>query len=391
MRPLRIHRTFVFAAMAVACTIQSMPAQAPQVAVDIPEGVPLQVAARDFSASEFEMRGGAIVIHLAGSVRFRHQGTDPVRAIALRVAASQETLGGRATVTVPSLHAAQDEHFEVPLNLRLVRPLPLGQGPAVRIEPDAVLFASLAAAGPNRLDSIRKLTVLEMEARRDRAYFLAQWRRGGKTALTAAMQASLRRPAARPRLEVRLAGQGPATVAAAPPIREMEIAFVNQPDAPLVLESGSARVSGLVSDAPRFLLRSRAGRAVRHFDIGWLVRGSDGSLYSVGSAPVARQTGVVGQQAQETTGEGRYLIRPSADESGPGIGAMLAYLRSAQLEDGTVWVPSREALEVSRLAEAVPVSAEEQRLSQMYRERGAEAIAEELRKFDQSVGGAREN
>lgn len=383
MKPLKLNHALAYAALAVACAAQPARAQVPQVAVDIPDGVPLRVAAQDFSASEFEVRGGAIVIHLSGWVHFRHHGADPVRAIALRVAAGEETLGGRATVTMPSLHAGRGESFEVPLNLRLVRPLPAGQGSAVRIEPDAVLFASLAAAGPDRLDSIRKLTVLEMEARRDREHFLALWQRGGKPALTAAMQASLRRQAARPRLEVRLAGQGPATVAAAAPVREMEIAVVNQPDAPLILESGSARVRGSVSDAPRFLLRSRGGRAVRHFDIGWLVRDGDGSLYSVGSAPVAERTGVAGPQARQTAGEGRFLIRPAAGGN-PAIDAMLAYLRSAQFDDGTVWVPSREALEASRLAEAVPVSAEERRLSQLYRERGADAIAEELRKFTPS-------
>ena len=387
MRSLKLKRRLVLAAVGAVCAVQSTWAQAPQVEVNIPEGVPLEITARDFADSEFEVRGGAIVIHLAGSVQFRHLGGDPVRAIALRVAAGEETLGGRATVTVPSLHAARNERFEVPVNLRLVRPLLVGQGPAVRIEPDAVLFASLAAAGPDRLDSVRKLTVLEMEARRDREYFLALWQRGGRTALTAAMQASLRRQAVRPRLEVRLAGQGPATVAAAPPVREMEIALVNQPEAPLVLESGSARVTGLVSDAPRFLLRGRAGRTVRHFDIGWLVRDSAGSLYSVGSAPLEKQASELGSQAQETTGTGQFLIRPVSAVSEPSIDAMLAYVRSAQLDDGSVWVPSREALEVSRLAEAVPVSAEEQRLSQMYRERGAEAIAEELRRFKPSTGG----
>ena len=383
MKSLKLNHALAYAALAVACAAQPARAQAPQVAVDIPDGVPLRVAAQDFSHSESEVRGGAIVIHLSGSVHFRHDGADPVRAIALRVAASEEALGGRATVTMPSLHTAQGESFEVPLNLRLVRPLPVGQGSAVRIEPDAVLFASLAAAGPDRLDSIRKLTVLEMEARRDREHFLALWQRGGKPALTAAMQASLRRQAARPRLEVRLAGQGPATVAAAAPVREMEIAVVNQPGAPLILESGSARVRGSVSDAPRFLLRSRGGRAVRHFDIGWLVRDGDGSLYSVGSAPVTERAGVAGPQAQETAGEGRFLIRP-ASGGNPAIEAMLAYLRSAQFDDGTVWVPSRETLEASRLAEAVPVSAEERRLSQLYRERGADAIAEELREFTPS-------
>lgn len=383
MKFLKLNHALAFAALAVACTIQPVQAQVPQVAVDIPDGVPLRVAAQDFSDSEFEVRGGAIVIHLSGSVHFRHYGAEPVRAIALRVAAGEETLGGRAAVTMPSLHAARDESFEVPFNLRLVRPLSAGQGPAVRIEPDAVLFASLAAVGPDRLDSIRKLTVLEMEARRDREHFLALWQRGGKPALTAAMQASLRRQAARPRLEVRLAGQGPSTVPASAPVREMEVAVVNQPDAPLILESGSARVRGSISDAPRFLLRSRGGRAVRHFDIGWLVRDGAGSLYSVGSAPITGRAGVAGSQAQETTGAGRFLIRPASGGE-PSIDTMLAYLRSAQFDDGTVWVPSRETLEVSQLAEAVPVSAEEQRLSQLYRERGADAAAEELRKFTQS-------
>ena len=387
MRSHKFKRALVLAAVGAVCAIQSTRAQAPRVEVDIPDEVPLEVAASDFADSEFEVRGGAIVIHLSGSLRFRHLGADPVRAIALRIAAGEETLGGRATVTVPSLHAARNAHFEVPLHLRLVRPLLAGQGPAVRIEPDAVLFASLAAVGPDRLDSIRKLTVLEMEARRDREHFLALWQQGGKTALTAAMQASLRRQAVRPRLELRLAGQGPATVAAAPPVREMEIALVNQPDAPLVLESGSARVSGLVSDVPRFLLRGRADRTVRHFDIGWLVRDSAGSLYSVGSVPIAQQADMVGPQAREASGEGHFLIRPLSGEGEPSIDSMLAYLRSAQLDDGSVWVPSREALDVSRLSEAVPVSAEEQRLSQMYRERGAEAIAEELRRFGLSTDG----
>lgn len=383
MRLLKHPHALALAALAVVSAAQSVRAQVPEVTVDIPDGVPLRVDAQDFSDSDFEVRGGAIVIHLSGWVHFRHRGADPVRAIALRVTASEETLGGRAAVTMPSLHATRDESFEVPLNLRLVRPLTAGQGPAVRIEPDAVLFASLAAAGPDRLDSIRKLTVLEMEARRDREHFLALWRRGGRPALTAAMQASLRRQAARPRLEVRLAGQGPATVPASAPVREMEVAVVNQPDAPLILESGSARVRGSISDAPRFLLRSRGGRAVRHFDIGWLVRDGAGSLYSVGSAPVTGPTGLAGLQARETEGAGRFLIRPSSG-GGPSIDAMLAYLRSAQFDDGMVWVPSRETLEASRLAEAVPVSAEEQRLSQLYRERGADATAEELRKFTQS-------
>ncbi len=363
-------------------------AQAPAVAVEIPAGLPLQVLSSEFSDSDFERRGGAMVINLAGSVRFRHDGSDPIRAITLRIDAREQALGGRAAVVVPSLHASRGDQFEVNVNLRLLRPLPLPPGPVVRIEPDAVLFASLAAAGPDRLDSIRKMRVLEMEARRDREFFLTRWSAGGKSALTSAMQASLRRQAARPRLEVRLAGNGPATTTAGIPSRELEIAFVANPEAPLVLEGGTALIRGVIADAPRFRLRNRARQGVRHFEIAWLVRDARGTVYSVGSAPVDQLDRVGPQERFETRADGRFRIHPVAAGRPPAIEAVSAYLRSAQLDDGSVWVPSRQALQASNLIEAVPVSAEEQRLSQLYRERGAEAVAAELRRLAGADTGA---
>ena len=60
---------------------------------------------------------------------------------------------------------------------------------------------------------------------------------------------------------------------------------------------------------------------------------------------------------------------------------MGAYLRSVQLDDGSVWVPSRQALEESRLLQALPVSAEERRLTELYRARGPAAVVEELREL----------
>ena len=78
---------------------------------------------------------------------------------------------------------------------------------------------------------------------------------------------------------------------------------------------------------------------------------------------------------------GRFEIGFGPDDGDLEIDGMSAYVRVAHLEDGSVWVPSRTALEQSQLMNSIPVSAEEQRLSQMYRERGPDAVLEELRKL----------
>jgi hypothetical protein len=60
---------------------------------------------------------------------------------------------------------------------------------------------------------------------------------------------------------------------------------------------------------------------------------------------------------------------------------MSAYFRQVQFEDGSVWIPARQDLARSELTESIPVSAEEQRLSDIYRVKGLKALIEELRRF----------
>ncbi len=351
----------------------------PEIAINISEDVPLEVVASDFGNSNFEPRGSALIIELDGSIRFRHTGKAAVRAVTLAVDAYGGLLGGRAAVAVPSLHARTGEEFEVYLNLRMLRPLPLPPGPAVHITPDGVLFDTLDAAGPDRLDSVRKMTVRELEARRDRQYFLTQWESGGRPALASAIQASLQRQAIRPRLDVHLAGEGPAT--AGSDSRELQFAFIQDADAPLILEGGTALVSGLVSDSPRIRLRNRTDQTVSRFEIGWLVRDNEGSLYSAGAAPMSEGRHLRPGETVETRGDRRFELRPSATGGSPALESMAAYVRNAQFDDGSVWIPSRQALEASRLLQAVPVSDEERRLTQLYRERGPAEVAAELEKL----------
>ena len=368
-------------AQALLAAVLAIPVTAaqPEIAIEVSEDVPLEVVASNFGSSNFEPRGGALIIELDGSIRFRHTGEAAVRAVTLAVDAHGGRLGGRAAVAVPSLHARSGEEFEVYLNLRMLRPLPLPPGPAVRIAPDGVLFDTLQAVGPDRLDSVRKMTIRELEARRDRQYFLSQWESGGRTALASAIQASLRRQASRPRLDVRMAAQGPAT--AGSDIRELQFSFIQNEAAPLILEGGTALVSGMISDSPRIRIRNRTDETVRHFEIGWLVRDSRGAVYSAGTAPAGDTRDLRPGATVETGGDRRFELRPTGAGQPPALDSMAAYVRNAQFDDGSVWIPSRQALEASRLLQAMPVSAEERRLTHLYRERGPAVVAAELEKL----------
>ena len=224
------------------------------VAVAVPEEIPLAVVSTDFEDSEIRPRGGALVIGLDGQIRLRNDGAGRIRGVTVALAAAETALGGRAVVAVSSLNVPPGETFPVNFNMRLFRPLPAPAGAVVRATVDGVLYDNLAFAGPNRLDSERKMTVRELEARRDREHFRAILESYGSAGITQAMQSSLRRQAERPTLAARLAGRSGAAIAAAGKSREIELAMVGPADAPLLLDRGSALVAGAFSEAPAFLL-----------------------------------------------------------------------------------------------------------------------------------------
>ena len=58
-----------------------------------------------------------------------------------------------------------------------------------------------------------------------------------------------------------------------------------------------------------------------------------------------------------------------------------AFVSKVQFADGKLWVPSRQDLENAALLKVLPPSAEEQRLSSIYLNKGLGALVEELRKF----------
>jgi hypothetical protein len=348
--------------------------------------VGLSIVSHDLSDTEIYTRGGAIVIDLRCGLVVKNAGKQNVRGVVFAVLAQQLTAGGKASVAVPSLNVAPGQSFPVKLNLRLLRPLPGPPNPLVTVAADGVLLADLSFRGPDTLDSRRKMTAWEMEAQREREYFKAVLRSGGEEELQQEMLASLARQKRRPRVEARLAGSSGSTVSSAVSAsaeRQVQLAFLDFPDSPLELVSGTAEVSGATASSPRIRVRNRSEKPVRYFELGWLVSDASGTRYAAGSIPTP--TPELNLKPGETLSASRQrqflFTPPSGSESNFAIQGMSAYFRQVQFEDGGVWIPARQDLARSDLQETIPVSAEEQRLSDIYRVKGLKALIEELRRF----------
>jgi hypothetical protein len=199
------------------------------------------------------------------------------------------------------------------------------------------------------------------------------------------MLGSLARQKRRPRVEARLAGGGSTVSSAvsATAERQVQLAFLDFPDSPLELVSGAAEVSGATASSPRIRVRNRSQRPVRYFEMGWLVSDASGTRYSAGSIPPpAPELNLKPGETLSTSRQRQFSFTPpNGSESSFTILGMSAYFRQVQFEDCSVWIPARQDLARSELTESIPVSAEEQRLSDIYRVKGLKALIEELRRF----------
>ena len=220
------------------------------------------------------------MVDLHSTLTFKNTSVRRVRGVSLLVLAQEVTPGGKASVTVPSLDVPPGETFAVRVDLRLMRPLALGAGALVEVGLDGVLFEDLVFYGPNRLQAKRAMVAWEMEARRDRRAMLAALETGGRDALQQKLLAVLARATGQSG-GVQMARTMPSTNVEAG--RNMEFAFLQMPESPVELLSGSAQMDGAEARSPRIEVRNRSNRAVRYVELGWLARDGQGA-----SLPAAR-------------------------------------------------------------------------------------------------------
>jgi hypothetical protein len=152
------------------------------------------------------------------------------------------------------------------------------------------------------------------------------------------------------------------------------------PDSPVEPTEGFAMVSGNEVRAPRIQVRNRSGKPVKHVELGWLVRDAGGQQYMAASLPSSEPdlflpAGKTAKVEQDTT------LRFSHGGKPVNIQSMSGFVSQVEFADGKVWVPNRQSLASELLRNVLPPSAEEQRLTDLYRRKGPDALIEELKKY----------
>jgi hypothetical protein len=357
-----------------ALTIGSASAQSLSGKIDLPNDSPVALLTADFSNSKASARGGAYLVDVNASVTLRNTTQKRIRGITLAVY-SLDTSPGKGSVSVPSLDVAPGAVFSVRIENHLVRPLNAGSNaPGVEVKLDGVLFDDLAFYGPDALESQRLMTKWELEARQDREYFKTVLKNQGPAGLNKEMLvASSRQSEQRgPNVQVvrgRVTNQETE--------REVRLAFMAMPDAPVEASDGTARFSigQSMSEAraPRFSVKNRSGKAVGHLEMGWIVKDQQGREFYAASMPAdlklaPNQSGDIRQDAS------LRFPQPVAIQS------MTGFVASVEYADGGQWIPTRSP-QTAHLRDLMPASPEEQRLLRIYGKKGLDALIEELKKF----------
>jgi len=366
-----------------AMNLAAQDAAIPQGAVNVnlPDNAPLSVRSFTVGDSRATARGAALSLDLHMAATLFNTGSRRIHGVTLRVVAQEVTLGGKGSVTYPSLNVGPGEAFQVRIDMQLMRPSQVTGGPLVQVDLDGVLFQDLSFFGPDRLNSRRTMTACEMEAQRDREYFKHVLAHEGMAGLKREMLESMARQSDVSQLAVSVKRNGRAvTSAATGPEHDEEFAFLQFPDSPVEPMKGSARISGNEARAPRIEVRNKSNRPVKYVEMGWIVSDPSGKQYMAGSLPSADTDLVLppGHSArllQETT------LNFSAKGQPVNVQKMVGFVNQVEFADGKVWVPNRQNLDNSLLLKVLPASAEEQRLTDIYRRRGPDALAAELAKF----------
>jgi hypothetical protein len=377
-------RLVILGVLSVAGVLaQDAPLPAGSVSIKLPNDSPVALLEANTGESRKEARGAALVLDLHMSLSLRNNSPKWIHGITLRVVSQEVTLGGKASVAMPSLNVGPGDVFPVRIDSRLMRPTQFAAGTLVEVSLDGVLFQDLSCYGPDRLNSCRTMTAWEREAQRDREYFKRILAQSGQDGLKKAIVDSLARQADRPRLDVRVSPHGPAVTSAAiaAPEQSKKFALLEFPDSPIEPLDGWAMVSGNQARSPQVEVRNRSGKPVKYVELGWLVSDQTGQQYMAASLP-AGEPGLF-LPAGKTAKVMQDTILTFINKGGKpmNVQGMTGFVSQVEFADGKVWVPSRQNLDQGVLRRIVPPSNEEQRLTELYVKRGLPALVQELSRY----------
>ena len=347
---------------------------------NLPQSAPLAMRGVTMGDSRATARGGALSLDLHIAVTLQNTSGNRIHGVMLRVVAQEVVPGGKGSVTYPSLNVGPGENLPVRIDMQLMRPTQVANGPLVQVDLDGVLFQDFTFYGPDRLNSRRTLTACEMEARRDRDHFKRVLAQGGRSGLQTEMLQSLDRQGQSAQLAVTVRRSGRAVAGGATAEHTAEFAFLRFPDSPIDPVKGSAQIAGNEARAPRIEVMNRSNKPVKYVEMGWIVSDPSGHQYMAGSLPSADNDLLLppsktGKLLQDTTLSFSVKGQPVS------VQKMMGFVSQVEFADGKIWVPNRASLENAALLKVLPPSPEEQRLTDIYRKRGMDALIGELNRF----------
>jgi len=375
----RLQSVILGLACAASAIAQEAPLPSGSVAINLPQDSPVSVLGMSTEQSRTAARGAAMVIDLHMSLTLRNATANRIHGVTLRVVSQEVAMGGKGSVTIANVNIGPGEVFPVRIDMQLVRPTQIAGGPLVQVDLDGVLYQDLSFYGPDRLHSRRNMIAGEMEAQRDREYFKRLLTQNGKEALQQAMLGSLRRQS-EPALSVSVKRGPSVSGAAIAAERPAEFAFVQFPDSPVEPLTGSAQIAGNEARAPKIEVLNKSSKPVKYVELGWLVSDQGGKQYMAAglpssapdlSLPPGQKTRVLQESTLSFTSNGQPVR----------VQKMTGFVNQVEFADGKVWVPNRQNLGNPLLVKTLAPSAEEQRLSDLYRRKGLDALVEELKKF----------
>lgn len=353
------------------------------VAINFPSDSPVTLVSADMGESRATARGGAMVVDLHNMVlKLRNGSGRRIRGLTMIVSAQEVTPGGKGSVAVPCIDIPSGHVFPLPINIRLLRSLQAPGGPLVQVGLDGILFDDFSFYGPNLLDSKRSMMVWETEAQRDRQHFKTVLSTYGPEGLQRLALDSVSRQAARQQLDVKLSRGRATSSATVGSERSAQFAFLQFPDSPVQPLTGSAQLDGNEARSPFIEVRNRSSKPIRYFEIGWIVKDSQGKEFWAASVPASGndlnlQPGAIAKTLQDTASL-RFSKAPGAPLN---ISGMTGFVSQVEYADGKIWVPNRASLENTQLLRVLAPSPEEQRLTDLYRNKGLQALIEELKKY----------
>jgi hypothetical protein len=383
MRSNRTTRLAVLGVLGAAAAVaQEASLPRDSVSFNLPKDSPVVVLSSTTDQSRATMRGAAMVLDLHMALTLRNGGAGRIHGITLRVVSQEVAMGGKGSVTLSSLNVAPGEVFPVRIDMQLVRPTQVAGGPLVQVDLDGVLFHDLSFFGPDRLNSRRYLMACELEAQRDREHFKRILAAGGKEGLRREMIDSLQRQSELQPLTVKVRRGGPvvSSAAVAPAEHMAEFAFVQLPDSPVQPVQGWAQISGNEARAPRIEVLNKSGKPVKYVELGWIVSDQSGRQYMAGSLP-SSEAGLYLPPGQKARVLQESTLNFSSNGQPVNVSRMTGFVSQVEFTDGRVWVPNRQNLDNPLLQKVLAPSAEEQRLSSVYRRKGIDALIDELKKY----------